>query len=275
MAGQFQKDVLQVGQHGAEVGDPDPILGETLDHLGHEVVAPPLKSELVVLAHRVLNLRNSSQAFFGEGIPGHQDHRSRGAVPPHQFLRTTNVDDLSVFDDRHAVAQPLSLLHQMSSQKNSFAAISDAAHQVPDGPPRLRIETGGQLIEEYYFRIVDQRQGDKQPLLLPAREGHKPSVAFVGKAELFEQSIAVQRLWVERGPEIHSFPDLDSLLELRLLELHPNPVLDLIYVAERIEAHDRDLARVRPAHSFSALHRGCLAGAIVPDQPKDLAFADV
>jgi hypothetical protein len=56
----------------------------------------------------------------------------------------------------------------MGSQKNSFAAIPDAAHQVPDGSSRLRIEPGGQLIEEYYFRIVDQRQGDKQPLLLPA-----------------------------------------------------------------------------------------------------------
>src|SRR5580658_4641111 len=64
MAGQFQKDVLQVGQYGAEVGDPDPILGETLDHFGHEVVAAPLKSELGVLAHHVLDLRNSSQAFF-------------------------------------------------------------------------------------------------------------------------------------------------------------------------------------------------------------------
>src|SRR5437763_4773653 len=32
MAGQFQENVLQVGQHGAEVGDADPILGETLDH---------------------------------------------------------------------------------------------------------------------------------------------------------------------------------------------------------------------------------------------------
>src|SRR3954466_2659264 len=34
MAGQFQKDVLQVGRRGAEVGDPYPIFGETLDHFG-------------------------------------------------------------------------------------------------------------------------------------------------------------------------------------------------------------------------------------------------
>src|SRR5216684_1513524 len=42
MAGQLQKDVLQVRQHGSEVGDPDPVLGQTMDYLAHEVVAPPL-----------------------------------------------------------------------------------------------------------------------------------------------------------------------------------------------------------------------------------------
>src|SRR5271163_2130089 len=42
MAGQFQKDVLQVRQHGAKVGDPDPVLGQTLDHFGHKVVAMSL-----------------------------------------------------------------------------------------------------------------------------------------------------------------------------------------------------------------------------------------
>src|SRR5262249_54681158 len=66
MAGQFQKDVLQVGQHGGKVGDPDPVLGETVDHLGHEVVAPPLKSEMGVVARHVLDLRNRPQAFLGE-----------------------------------------------------------------------------------------------------------------------------------------------------------------------------------------------------------------
>src|SRR5438067_1665660 len=112
----------------------------------------------------------------------------------------------------------------MSRQENRLAAIADPAHQVPDGSPRLRIEPGGQLIEEYDFRIVDQGQGDKQALFLSAGEGHEPGVAFVGEAELFEQPVAVERLWVERSPEVHSFPDFDSLLELRLLELHADPV---------------------------------------------------
>src|ERR1043166_9827481 len=42
VAGQLQKHILQAGQHGAEVGDPDSILGDALDHLAHKIVAPPL-----------------------------------------------------------------------------------------------------------------------------------------------------------------------------------------------------------------------------------------
>src|ERR1700682_754081 len=38
MAGQFQEDVVQVGQHGAKVSDPNPVLGQAMDHLRHKVV---------------------------------------------------------------------------------------------------------------------------------------------------------------------------------------------------------------------------------------------
>src|SRR5271167_1098722 len=45
MAGQLQKDVFQAGQHRAKIGDSDAVLGQTLDHLSHEVVAQPLNRE--------------------------------------------------------------------------------------------------------------------------------------------------------------------------------------------------------------------------------------
>src|SRR5579872_6391377 len=236
MAGQCEEDVLQVRQHGAEVGDPDPILGQTMDYLAHEVVPQPLNCELRAVAHHGLHLWDRAQAFFGERIVGGQDDGLRGAMTAHQLLRPANVDDLSMLDDCHAVAQALGLLHQMSGHENCFAAVADAAHQVPNRPTRLGVEPGGQLVQKHYFRIVDQSQGDEQPLFLSTRQGDEPGVPFVGKAELFEQASGVHRLRVERSPEIHRLPHLDSLLELRLLELHPNPVLHLIHVAERIQA---------------------------------------
>src|SRR5215467_2438494 len=151
MAGKFQKHVLQVGQHGAEVGDADPVFGQTLDYLAHEVVSPPLNRELGALVHHRLHAWDRVQTFFGERVVGDQDDRSRGTMPPHQFLRPANVDNLPVLDDRHAVAQPLGLLHQMRGHKDRLAVIADAAHQVPDRPPRLWVEPVGQLIQKYYF----------------------------------------------------------------------------------------------------------------------------
>ena len=48
-------------------------------------------------------------------------------------------DDAAVLDNGHTIAQPLGFLHQVCGQENGLAAVADAAHQVPDGPPGLRV----------------------------------------------------------------------------------------------------------------------------------------
>src|SRR5579871_3061543 len=68
MAGQFQENVFQVGQHRAEVGDPNPILGETLNHLGHQIVALALNRESGLLPRHPLDARDRTQTFFGPWI---------------------------------------------------------------------------------------------------------------------------------------------------------------------------------------------------------------
>ncbi len=163
-----------------------------------------------------------------------------------QFIGAPHVDNLSVLDDRHTVAQPLGFLHQMCSHEDRFAALADTAHQSPDGLPRLRVEARGQLIQKHHFRIVYQRQRDEQPLLLPARKGHEPGVPLVGEPELFQQAVAVHRRRVKRSPEIHRLPDLDPFLKLGLLKLHTDAVLQAVHIAERIQTQDRDDAPVRP-----------------------------
>ena len=79
----------------------------------------------------------------------------------------------------------------MGREKHGLAALANAAHQLPDRTPRLRIEAGRELVEEHHVGIVDQRQRDEEPLLLAAGERHEPRVALVGEAELFEQPPAV------------------------------------------------------------------------------------
>ena len=196
-------------------------------------------------------------------------------MPPHELGRRADVDDASVVEDGHAVAQPLGLLHEMRRQKDGLAALADAAHQIPDRPPRLRVEPCRQLVEEDQLGVVDEREGDEQALLLAAGQRHEPGVPLVAQAELLDQTVAVDRLPVQGRPEFDRFPDLDPLLELRLLQLHADALLQRVHVSRRIQPQHGDGAPVGRAQTFDALHRRGLAGAVRPDQAEYLTRLNV
>jgi hypothetical protein len=79
-----------------------------------------------------------------------------------------------VLDDRDAIAEPLRFLHQVCRHEHRLAAVADAAHQVPDRTPRLRVQPRRQLVEKDDLRIVDQGECDEETLLLSARKRHEP-----------------------------------------------------------------------------------------------------
>src|SRR5579872_2167096 len=129
----------------------------------------------------------------------------------------------------------------MSGQKHGLAALPDTSHQIPDGPARLRVQSCGQLVEKHHLRIVNQRKGNKQPLLLASGEVHEPSAPLIGEAELFQQVFADNRfLLVQRSPEVYRLPNLDSFLQLRRLELNPNAFLQLVNLTKGIKTQNRD-----------------------------------
>ena len=245
------------------------------DHRGDDVVGPAADGVRAALGRDRLDPGNGGQPFRRVWIvDGHRHDRHR-AVPAHQRRRRADVDEPAVVDDRHAVAQPLGLFHQVGGQEHGLAAGAHAAHQFPDGAAGLRVESGGQLVEEHHLRVVDERQGDQQPLLLAARQRHEPGVALVAQAELLEQAVAVDGGAVERCPQPDGLAHRDALLELRLLQLHADPLLQRPHVAHRIEPQHADDAAVGRAQPFDALHRGGLAGAVGADEAEDLALVDV
>src|SRR2546425_8895501 len=276
VAGQLEKDVLEVRDHRAEVGDADPVLGHTVDHIGYEIVAAAANREPGVLADHLVDARDGAKALSGDRIVRGQHDRPLWTVTGDEPLRRVDVDDAAVLDDRHPIAQSLGLLHEMRRQEDRLAARADAAHQLPDRAARLRIEPGGQLVEEHDVGVVDQGQHDEQPLLLTAGQRHEPGVSLVGEPELLEQPIAIRRPPpIQRRPEIDRLPHLDPLLQLRLLELHADAILQFVDVAERIEPEHRDSAAIGHAQSLDALQRGRLAGAVRSDQSEDLAIVDL
>ena len=107
--------------------------------------------------------------------------------------RRADIHDAAVVDDGDSIAQSFCLFHQMRGQEDGFAALPNVANQIPNRAPRLRVETGGQFIEEHHLRVVDQRQRDEEPLFLLARQRHEPRVTLVAQAQLFDQASAVDR----------------------------------------------------------------------------------
>ena len=138
--------------------------------------------------------RSSALAIVG----GEHDRALAGNGGATRLVRRVDVDDAAVFDDGDAVAEALGFFHQMRGEEDGFAAVADAADEVPDGAAGLRVEAGGELVEEDDFRIVDEREGDEEALLLAAGEIHEPGVALVGEAELIEQACRRRRLAFDR-----------------------------------------------------------------------------
>src|SRR5207247_3714545 len=66
--------------------------------------------------------------------------------------------------------------------------------------------------------------------------------------------------------------DTDALLQLRLLELDADALLQRVRVTGGIEAEHRGAPRVGLANALDAFHGRGLAGAVGPDESKDLAL---
>ena len=163
----------------------------------------------------------------------------------------------------------------MRRQKYRGATISYARHEGPDGATRLRIEPGGELVEEHDLWLVDERERDEEPLLLAARERHEPRVAFLAQPELIDEPIAVDRMTIERRPERHGLANFDALLQLRRLQLHADAFLQRVHIASGIESQHRDAAAIDAPQALDALHRRRLARAVRADQAEDLSGVHV
>ena len=94
-------------------------------------------------------------------------------------------DDAAAVHDGDLIAQQLGLLHVVRGEDDGLAARLDRLHQLPEVAPRLRIEPGGRLVEEQHRRVVDQRDGQQQPLLLAAGE-----LAAVAVGQLLQRAQA-------------------------------------------------------------------------------------
>ena len=123
--------------------------------------------------------------------------------------------------------------------------------------------------------------------LWPLSREHFPKqfVALAAERSLFQQTLlrlegldqagAVHRFSVERRPEGDRFRHLHPFLELRRLQLHADPVLERVAVAERIESQDRNGAAIGTTKALDAFHRCRFPRAVGTDESEDFTGGDI
>ena len=77
--------------------------------------------------------------------------------------------------------------------------------QLPGGAARLRVHAGGRLVEEEQAWLADQRQGQRQPSLLPAGELAAARARGVFQSNEREQPRRVFGVGEETGVEVQHF----------------------------------------------------------------------
>src|SRR5665647_1721818 len=177
-------------------------------------------------------------------------------------------DDAAVVDDRDPVAEPLGLLHEVRGEHDGRAAVADLPDDVPDRQAGLRVQPGGQLVEEDELGVIDQRKGDEHALALAARELLDIGVALVLEPEAGEQGTPVGGGRVEGGEQVQRLGDRDVCGEGGGLELDAGALADLAGLPLGVHAEDLDDAGVAGAQALDALQEGGLAGAVGATIPK-------
>src|SRR5882724_11241979 len=98
MTDQLEKDVLKIEKNRAEIRDPHPVLKQTMNHLGHQVIAPAANGESRVRAVHRFNSGDRPKALFSDRVVRGENDGSLRAVAVDELIRTVNVDDPSMLD---------------------------------------------------------------------------------------------------------------------------------------------------------------------------------
>lgn len=140
-----------------------------------------------------------------------------------QVLRCLARQQRAVVDDRDAIAHRLGLLHRMGGQQNAPALLSDVLDPTPELATRLRVETSRRLVQQQQRRIVDDRDVEREALLLATRQLLERLVRLTSKPDLLQafSDLGVRQAdAVEPRVQAHDLLDRELRLEAGRLQLH-------------------------------------------------------
>jgi hypothetical protein len=81
VTGQFEEDILKVGENRAEIGDPYPILGQTVNDFGDKILAAAPNREMRRTARDRVDSGDCSKTLRSASVVCGEDDTSLRAMP--------------------------------------------------------------------------------------------------------------------------------------------------------------------------------------------------
>ena len=108
--------------------------------------------------------------------------QARAGVLGLQSVGRAERDQLALVDDADPVAV-LRLFHEVGRDQDRDAGRRHGVDSVPERAPHDRVDAGGRLVEEQDARLVHDRAGEREPLLVAERQLGADGRGDVAQAE--------------------------------------------------------------------------------------------
>ena len=120
-------------------------------------------------------------------------HERRAQVAGPSWSTAVDIEQTAAGDDADPVGQVLGLVEVVRGQEHRRPAVAQRLEQLPERPPRLRVEAGGRLVEEEQLGPADDAQRDVEPAALAAGQGAGPGAGLRRQADRLDHLVRVAR----------------------------------------------------------------------------------
>ena len=171
----------------------------------------------------------------------------------------------------HPVREALDVGELVGGQEDRPARRPEVGDERADDRLRLRVHACRRLVENQELRAPDERERERETLLLAAREQLVAPAPREGQPKQVQQMVGVDRVRVEAGVEPEQLAGPSLRRDAATLEHQANPGVERCPVADRIQPEDAHGAAIRSAVPLEDLHGGRLPGAVRAEQRDELA----
>ena len=165
-------------------------------------------------------------------------------------------------------------------ENGHFLVLTESADDIPQKLSRLRVKSGGRLVENEYLRLVQQGAGNVYPAALTAGELAYASVEQVLEIEkpckLVKPFVKCPAGYaVQRGAAFEVFAHRERFVEHAALKHDSKPAGYLGNVLAGIERADLNAAAVGFQLTAHDGYGGALSGTVYAEEGKQLALTHI